>query len=259
VDDKEPKNIDGIINNEANNDSQPTAINVNVEPTNDQSNDSVSVSAEGEVHIVEAPAENPEESVPEQSQVENTDVSDNQVTESPSEPVDPAVEQPENIETSPVSTDPGIVPSVQPALSVAPDEVTTLKKRNKSLKIVLVIVVVLLVAIASALVVYFSQQQKAASDLDQKNQEIAELQKQISDQQKTSTQATIDSLNSQLEAEKKKNAELSAEITELNATISSYQVAAEKLLSICGTKCNSVELPVTEQPSDTSSSTNSNQ
>jgi len=258
VDDKEPKNIDGIINTDTSSETQPTTINVTEAPAEEQSNDSVSVSDEGEVQIVDAPEEVMEatetESSANEMPAQKEDHSNENINTSTEKPLEPPVS-----DVNQDTTDVGIVPSVQPTAITTPDEVTKLKKRNKSLKIVLVVIIILLVAITSALVVYFSQQQKAASDLDQKNQQISELQNQIAEQQKTSTQATIDSLNTQLEAEKKKNAELSAEITKLNATISSYQVAAEKLLTLCGSKCNSVELPETEQPASTNTSSNSNQ
>lgn len=260
MDDKEPKNIDGIINTDSNNESQPTTINVTEAPATEQSIDSVSVSDNGDVQIAEEPATT--ETITETQPVEqNAEENTNEVTEAPANSTVAEEQQ----DTQPITdgqsavSDPGIVPSVQPVAAVAPDEVSLLKKKNKTLRVVLVVLIVLLVAITSALVVYFSQQQSAAKDLDQKNQQIASLQQQIADQQKTSTQATINTLTTELEAEKKKNAELTAEITTLNATISSYQAAAEKLISICGTKCNSVELPETEQPANNNTSgTNSN-
>jgi type II secretory pathway pseudopilin PulG len=230
VDDKETKNIDGIkVPDTAQSDSgENIAVNITTNNASDTQDNDMSIDSNGDIAEQEPTVPQPEQAPA------------------------PVAEEP----TTVASDDPGIVPSVQPTIATSTTspatEVARLKERNKHLKIWLVVLMLLLVAVASALVVYFAQQSKAKNDLKTQQQQNAALQQELTDQQQTATQKTIDELNSQLEAEKAKNAELQTTIDEQKKEIQAYQDAVKKLLTACGSACASVDVP----EEDTTNTTN---
>lgn len=254
MDDNEKKNIDGI-KPAASQEKTENAVN-NIEITTDDESittedQSVTIDTNGEMANTDVVVQ--EEVVSEESDTKSED------TTSSDEPESPITETP--VDTTPINS---VTPAVvQSAIDEKPQstsnsdaEVTKLKERNKHLRIWLAILVVLLVGLASALVVYFAQQSKAQSDLDAANQENAALQQQIAEQESNATQAKVTELQTELDAEKAKNAELTAENQELSETIAAYEVATTKLLELCGEKCTSVTVPDSTTPAEETPPTN---
>ncbi len=230
VDDKETKNIDGIIPPEDGAQKAPEKITVSEEESTpaDESSTDVNISSDGDIAVEQATEQTvePVESAPEVPVAEAA----------PQEPTQQTVEQPAK------DDDPGIVPSVQPVQAAAASpatEVARLKERTKHLKIWLVILMLLLVAVASALVVYFAGQSKAKNDLKAQQQANAELQTQLAEAQQADSQRLLEELN----AEKAKNATLQQTVDEQKQQITAYQTAIKDLLKQCGTACSTVDVP----------------
>lgn len=219
------------------------SIKVNVTDSSD-----VSESTEPKVEMPEASSEDSKETANEIVTEEEPMPIEEPKEEAPKEvieetTIEKTVTEPES---KPEDDTPGPIPSVQPTMSAAvspPSEVAQLKKRNKSLKMWLVVFLLFLVALVAGGLVYFSQQSSSNDDLDAANAKNAELQQELLTQQQNSTQQTVDELNKMLEEEKTKNTELTATVAEQEESITAYQDTIKELQEVCGTACDSVDVP----------------
>ncbi len=160
----------------------------------------------------------------------------------------------QNVSTPPQPATPLPVLKQEPATKPVPNEVVSLRERNKSLKIWLVVFIVIFVGVASALVVYFFQASKAQSDLEKQQAQNQQLKSQVAEQQQSATQSQINELNTQITTLKAQNAELTNQLKVQSEYITTLTKTATQLKTTCGTACSSITIPA--PPASTVSTTN---
>lgn len=168
--------------------------------------------------------------------------------------------------TPPATGDnPQTVPAVDDRAPVLADtktdvktEVEVLRHKNKSLKVWLVVLLVGLTAAIVGFGVYFVQTNKAQQDLDTAQAQNQQLQQQINEQNATSANKQINSLQTQVDdltAQNKtltsQNETLTKQVSTLNSYITELTATANKLKTTCGTACSSITIP----PAPTGTST----
>ena len=160
----------------------------------------------------------------------------------------------QNVSTPPQPATPLPVLKQEPTTKPVPNEVVSLRERNKSLKIWLVVFIVIFVGVASALVVYFFQASKAQSDLEKQQAQNQQLKSQVAEQQQSATQSQINELNTQITTLKAQNAELTNQLKVQSEYITTLTKTATQLKTTCGTACSSITIPT--PPASTVSTTN---
>jgi chromosome segregation ATPase len=163
--------------------------------------------------------------------------SDGEITDKP-------IEQPPTVDKEAFEKAVAAEEAAEASKQAAPvNEVVSLKKRIKKLKMWLAVIVILLVAVGSALAVYFYSQNQVNSDLKAAQAENADLQQQLAQSQNAATEQTISALNAELEAAENKVAELEAEVTELKTLNEELFKLATDLKTKCGAACSTTEIP----------------